>query len=109
MALVMRSTSSGLISRYGKTDMKISWGCDHPSGLVKRTQRECAKEAPTGNGASGSSRDSYDRAQFNMTCIPVFFSQWWLTTIGLLACGVCLITDLVRCRLFLGMVYCCAG
>ena len=48
MALVMRSMSSGLISRYGKIDMKISFQLERENALSVSAQ----KEAPKGDGVT---------------------------------------------------------
>ena len=70
MALVMRSMSSGLISRYGKTDME-----NLLLGLKETQSADCAKRSPNQKiGASESPCDRYGRAQFNMTCFCRFFS-----------------------------------
>ena len=70
MVLVMRSMSSGLISRYGKTDME-----NLLLGLMETQSADCAKKRPQlENGASGSPCDRYGPAQFNMTRLCCLFS-----------------------------------
>ena len=67
MALVMRSMSSGLISRYGKIDMKISFQLERENALSVSAQKRPRR-------AMGLPFDGYGLVQINMTCLCRFFS-----------------------------------
>ena len=68
--LVIRVRSPGSTNRCEKTDMKISFQLERENALSVSAQKRPRREI----GASRSSRDSYDRAQFNMTRLWRFFS-----------------------------------